>query len=140
MRQQPLDSAKCRALKAELSSQPASQIIPIEKFFDGNDDPASIGCNLSSHPGIERFREILEGLVNRSDIAAVYARISEVDPGPGCWPFTDTILIVGTISPEELRDVLIELEPDEIGAAEDFGVSPFIGEEHGLPVLAAWWD
>ena len=140
MPQQPVDSAKCKALKAELTAQPASQIIPIEKFFDGNDDPASIGCNLSTHPGIDRFREILQALVQRPDVAAVYASISEVDPGPGSWPFTDTILIVGTISPEELKDILIELEPDEIAPAEDFGVSPSIGEEHGLPVLAAWWD
>ena len=140
MQESPTDSVKCKALKAALAGRPEGQIIPIEKFFDGNDDPASIGCNLSSHPGIERFREILQGLVTRSDIAAVYARISEVDPGPGSWPFTDTILIVGTISPEELRDLLIELEPDEIAPAADFGVAPSIGQKHGLPALAAWWD
>jgi hypothetical protein len=32
------------------------------------------------------------------------------------------------------------LEPDDVAAAEDFGVSPSIAERHGSPVLAAWWD
>ncbi len=140
MRQQPADNPKCKALKAELAAQPDGQIVPIQKFFDGNDDLASIGCNLSRHPGIDRFRQILEGLGQRSDVAAVYARISEVDPGAGSWPFTDTVLVVGNISPEELRDALSELEPDEIASAQEFGVSPRVWEGHSLPVLAAWWD
>jgi hypothetical protein len=46
-----MDDAKCESLKAELASQPEPQIVPIDRFFDGNDDLGSIGCNLIDHPG-----------------------------------------------------------------------------------------
>ena len=46
-----MDDVKCNALKAELATQPEPQLVPIERFFDGNDDLGSIGCNLLAHPG-----------------------------------------------------------------------------------------
>ena len=135
-----MDNAKCTALKAELAEQPEPQVVSAERFFDGNDDPGSIGCNLMEHPGVDTFRDVLTGLLRRPDIQAVYAQISEFDPGEGCWPFTDTVLVVGSIPAEELRDVVSALKPDEIAPVEDFGVSPSIAERHGSPVLAVWWD
>jgi hypothetical protein len=97
-----MDHAKCRALKAELAIQPEPQLVPIARFFDGNDDTGSIGCNLAPHPGVDAFRDVLVGLLGRPDVQAVYAQISELDPGEGCWPFTDTVLVVGSISTDEL--------------------------------------
>jgi hypothetical protein len=135
-----MDNAKCTALKVELALQPEPQTISVERFFDGNDDLGSIGCNLIEHPGIDTFRDVLTGLLRRPDVEAVYAQISELDPGEGCWPFTDTIIVIGTIPADELRSAVSALEPDEVAAAEDFGVSPSIAERHGLPVLAVWWD
>ena len=32
-----------------------TQVVGIDRFFDGNDDLGSIGCNLDPHPGIARF-------------------------------------------------------------------------------------
>ena len=78
--------------------------------------------------------------MRRPDVQAVYAQISELDPGDGCWPFTDTIFIVGTISPDELRGILSSLEPDEVGSGEQFGIPALIKQKHQAPVLAAWWD
>lgn len=135
-----MDNAKCAALKAELATQPEPQTIAVERFFDGNDDLGSIGCNLLEHPGIDAFRDVLTGLLRRPDVEAVYAQISELDPGEGCWPFTDTIIVAGTIPADELRSAVSALEPDEVAAAEDFGVLPSIAERHGSPVLAVWWD
>ena len=135
-----MDDAKCRALKSELGSQPEPQIVSIARFFDGNDDIGSIGCNLLEHPGIDRFREVLTGVLQRPDVEAVYARIWELDPGDDCWPFTDTIFIVGTIALDELRGILAPLEPDEIDSGEVFGTPPSITAKHHAPVLAAWWD
>ena len=40
-----MDQDKCDALKDKLMSQPAPHTVPIKRFFDGNDDDASIGCN-----------------------------------------------------------------------------------------------
>lgn len=135
-----MDDAKCRALKAELATQPEPQWVLIERFFDGNDDLGSIGCNLDPHPGIARFCQVLTGVLARPDVQAVYAQIAELDPGDGSWPFTDTVLVVGTIPTDELCDLVDELHPDEVGPAEAFGVSPAIAERHRVPVSVLWWD
>lgn len=135
-----MDDARCRALKAELATQPEPQLVLIERFFDGNDDLGSIGCNLDPHPGLARFRQVLTGLLARPDVQAVYAQISELDPGDGSWPFTDTVLVVGTIPTGELRDLVDELHPDEVGPAEGYGVPPAIAERHRAPVSVLWWD
>jgi hypothetical protein len=135
-----MDNAKCNALKEELVSQPEPRTVPIERFFEGNDDLGSIGCNLLAHPGIDVFREVLAGLLRRPDVQGVYAQIAELDPGAGSWPFTDTVLVVGAIPVAELRRLVRALQPDEVGAAEDLAISPSVAKRHGSPVLAVWWD
>jgi hypothetical protein len=136
-----VDRTKCDALKAALITLPPRDVvISVEHFFDGNDDLASIGCNLTEHPGIDAFREILTGLLRRPDVEAVYARIAEIDPGKNCWPFTDTLFVVGTISPDELQSILKPIQPDEVGPGEQFEIPSPIKRMHQGPVLAAWWD
>jgi hypothetical protein len=135
-----MDQAKCQALKDTLSAQPEPQIVSIAEFFDGNDDLGSIGCNLDPHPGVSTFRNVLTGLLRRSDVKAIYAQISELDPGEDSWPFSDTVLVAGSISASDLQQAVRSLQPDEVGDAAAFGVSPSIGERHGCPVLAVWWD
>jgi len=135
-----MDDTKCKALKDELAAQPEPQIVAAEQFFDGNDDLGSIGCNLDEHPGVDAFRNVFAGLLRRPDVQAVYAQISELDPGDGCWPFSDTVLVVGTIPADELREAVSALQPDEVGDAEQFGISPAIAKKHGSPVLVVWWD
>ena len=134
-----MDAAKCQALKSELSAHKAP-IVPIERYFEGNDDEASIGCNLMEHPGMATFRDVLVGLTKRHDVEAVYAVVSEVDPGEDFWPFTDTILVFGRIKADELKQVLEKLEPDEVGPAAEFGIERNILSKHVAPALAAWWD
>jgi hypothetical protein len=135
-----MDLTKCKALKTRLGPDLYGQIVPIAEFFDGNDDPGSIGCNLAPHPGTDVFRDVLTGLVGRSDVEAVYAQISELDPGDESWPFTDTVLVAGKISAENLRSAVSSLQPDEVGDSTQFGISPSIAERHGSPVLVVWWD
>ncbi len=77
-----MDVARCRALKTELANQAEPQVVPIARFFDGNDDLGSIGCNLDPHPGIDKFREVLTGLLGRADVQAVYAADGR-DPAAG---------------------------------------------------------
>lgn len=111
----------------------------IDRFFDGNDDIGSIGCNLADHPGVDAFRAYLPASA-LPDVEAIYAQISELDPGEGCWPFTDTVLVVGTIPADELRSVVSTLEPDDVGLAGDCDLSPSIASKHQQPVLVSWWD
>jgi hypothetical protein len=134
-----MDARKCDDLKAKLSSQPEPQVVPIDVFFDGNDDEASIGCNLIEHPGINVFRQVLLHLLDRADVVAVYVQISEVDPGEECWPFADWVFVVGTIPQHELADALAPLQPDDVGPPE-YEVPEAITRQHDAPVLVAWWD
>jgi hypothetical protein len=135
-----MDHAKCQVLKERLAAQLRPQIVPLAEFFDGNDDEGSIGCNLSTHPGIKVFRDVLMGLLDRPDVQAVYVQISELDPGHDSWPFTDSILVVGKISSDKLRTAVSVLQPDEVGDPEQLGIGVSIDERLGSKVLIVWWD
>src|SRR5437660_7362983 len=122
-----MDLSKCKALKTRLGPDLYGQLVPIEEFFDGNDDKGSIGCNLyPDHPGVDAFQSVLTGLLRRPDVKAIYAQVSELDPGEESWPFTDTVLVVGSITAEDLRSSVSSLQPDEVGDSQQFGVSPSI--------------
>lgn len=135
-----MDTGKRNRLIESLASQPEPQLVPIQQFFDGNDDLGSIGCNLMEHPGIDAFRTILLNLLGRDDVVDVLAQICELDPGEDAWPFADTVLVVGTISREELAAILAPLQPDEIGSGSEFGAPVSFVEAQPAPVFAAWWD
>jgi hypothetical protein len=136
----PVDGKKRKALIDSLSRDPVPQVVSVKQFFDGNDDLGSIGCNLDDHPGVETFREALERVERRPDVEAVVLAISELDPGEGCWPFVDTVLVAGTISPDELHSELSELQPDEIRTAEEYQVPEIVTRRFKSSCLVAWWD
>lgn len=135
-----MDLSKCQTLKKELADQPEPNYVPISRFFDGNDDPGSIGCNLDPHPGIDKFRQILTGLLKRADVQSIFAQIAEVDPGEEYWPFTDTVLVVGTITETELQAAVNVLQPDEVGLAESCSFPASLTDHTDLPVQILWWD
>jgi hypothetical protein len=137
-----MDPAKCQALKAELRTADEPALVPADRFFDGNDDVASIGCNLVKHPGIDRFREVLTGLARRPDVRSVHLVISDLDPGDEYWPFSDLVLVAGDVPELELRRTLAVLKPDEVGPVgdRDSGLPAEVLAGLGPRVVAAWWD
>jgi hypothetical protein len=135
-----VDNDKRDQLITRPSAEPEPQIVDFEVFFDGNDDLGSIGCNLIEHPGIEAFRETFARLARRPDVKGVYAQIFELDPGEGCWPFTDTILVVGSISVEDVAAEISALEPDEVCKGEEFGLTDAVAKRFAEPFVVAWWD
>ncbi|MGY1459858.1 hypothetical protein ACW5F0_14635 [Luteimonas sp. A534] len=135
-----MDQQKCIALKRELETQPEPQLVQLERFFDGNDDDGSIGCNLVPHPGIPLFRDTLLGLLQRPDVTAVYALITELDPGDDAWPFTDTVLVAGTIEPEVLSDALAALQPDYVTSADPDELGKLEIDQPVTAAVTAWWD
>lgn len=129
-------------LKRELAGgRPDPLLVPVERYFRDNDDLGSIGCNLIEHPGIDVFRDLLVGLTRRPDVAGVFVRIAELDPGEGCWPFADSVYVIGTIAPEDLGRILAPLLPDEVVAVPLEMVPTELGRPPaGARVLSAWWD
>ena len=135
-----VDQEKSDALKRRLETQPEPHLVPLHLFFDGNDDEGSIGCNLVPHPGIELFRQRLLGLLERPDVTAVHALITEVDPGDDAWPFSDTVVVTGAITPEALRTAIADLQPDEVGPADPEAVGTIPSQSETSSALVAWWD
>ncbi len=123
-----------------LSSESERPIVSVERFFDGNDGIGSIGCNLIEHPGTDAFRDIFKAVEVRPDVEAVYVSITELDLGEGCWPFADTVLVVGAISVDELRALVAPFQPEEAGLDACFDVPADILQRHEGPVLRVWWD
>jgi hypothetical protein len=134
-----MDELKRRQLIDRLAKMPEPQIVPIADFFDGNDDLGSIGCNLPDHPGIDAFRTTLTSIAKRPDVEAVYAEIFELDPGEGCWPFTDTIYVLGAIAQDTLETLVAHLEPDTVSPA-DPEYLPLTLQNVKKPLLIIWWD
>lgn len=136
-----MDRAKCDVLKAELEEMPGTPVVAASRFFDGNDDEGSIGCNLETHPGIPAFSRVFEGIAARSDVEGVWVQIFEIDPDEEAWPYSDTVVVAGLIAVDELRSLVRELEPDDVADAQMDGyrVSDVLTTRHER-LLVVWWD
>jgi hypothetical protein len=75
-------------------------VVSLELFFEGNDDLASIGCNLTDHPGVPHFFTVLRNLRDRAEAQEVrvlcpergQARVGRVSRSDAArkmkvWPF-----------------------------------------------------
>jgi hypothetical protein len=133
-----MNLTKCNSLKEDFYRQSKPWIVSVTRFFDGNDDASSIGWNVDPYPGIDAFRDLLTGLLRRPDVEAVYAVLDELDLSEDVWPSTDLFFVVGTISPDELRNILNPLGPYEICPVQ-FAVPEIIKQKHRVPVVAARW-
>jgi hypothetical protein len=96
----------------ELGGEEAYPVVPLELFFDGNDDAASIGPNLDPHPGMPTFARVLGAIRDRDEVSSVVLQVSEV-LGDDEWPFVDAAYVITTASPEDVHEWAGELEPDE---------------------------
>jgi hypothetical protein len=80
---------------------------------------------------------MLIGLLRRSDVQAAYAQIAELDPDEVSWPFTDTVVVIGSIPPDDLRQAVSVLQPTDVGSDRDFSE---LAQKHGGRALVVWWD
>jgi len=130
----------------ELGGQDAYPVVPLELFFDGNDDPASIAPNLDPHPGIQTFERVLREIRARPEVADVVMQIDEVVEGE--WPYAQAAYVVTTASWEDVYGWAAELRPDELVGDED-EAPPWLGRGRppGAPdvpaghrVVTLFWD
>ncbi len=66
----------------ELGREEAYPVVPLDLFFDGNDDPASFAPNLEPHPGTARIHDVLRSIEQRPDVSAVAVQMDEVVEPP----------------------------------------------------------
>lgn len=115
-------------------------LLTLDEFFDGNTVAGSIGCNLDPTPTPAEFRELLESIRVRADVADVRVQITMFDDPD--WPFSDTVWIITSAPPEQVRSWFPqELAPDDLWA--DFPADQSFEEckvPAGHRAVACWWD
>lgn len=117
-------------------------LLTIEEFFDGNNFVGSIGCNLMSEPAPDEFLTLLQEIRDRADVSDVRIQITCVDNPGKDWPFSDTIWIMTSASPEAVRQLFPdELAPDEVweGWTDGIKFEPCAITPGHRPI-AAWYD
>jgi hypothetical protein len=119
---------------SELGGQDAYPVVPLDLFFDGNDDPASFAPNLDPHPGISEIYAVLHELEERPDVSAVMVQIDEVLEPPE-WPYASSVYVITSADAEEVRRCAAPIQPDEMStdAADDYGWSERAGRNGATP-------
>jgi hypothetical protein len=114
-------------------------LLSLEEFFEGNDVTGSIGCNLDGSPPPSRFYELFELIAAKPEVKDIRVQITMFDDPD--WPFSDTVFIMTSASPEEVETWFSDdLKPDEISVGfarnsyEQYMVPP------GTQPICCWWD
>jgi hypothetical protein len=130
----------------ELGGEEAYPVVSLDLFFDGNDDPASIGPNLDPNPGVRTFERVLRGIRERPDVADVVLQIDEVMENE--WPYAQAAYVITTASAQDVHEWAAELQPDELVEDED-EIPPWLGRPtppgapevpDGHKVVTLFWD
>ena len=132
----------------QLGGQEAYPVVALELFFEGNDDPASIGPNLDPPPSVQTFYRVLKEIRARPEVADVVLQISEAYPGGADeWPFVDAAYVITTADPAAVHEWARDLSPDEYEPGDEqrwvYGAdappgAPPIPPGHHLVTL--FWD
>lgn len=111
----------------------------LEEFFEGNNDPGSIGYNL---PDPREFYELLLQIRERQGVADVRVAVMDLEDSGG-WPSSDTIWIITSAAPAEVRSWFPErLTPNDVidgfqsdaRSLETYSIPP------GMRAVGIWYD
>jgi len=139
-----MDKGARSRLLAEIAQQQKSGgeiAVPLDVFFDGNDDRASIGCNLGqAQPSIPEFYRTLAALRDKPEVQDVMVRIVDADDD-NSWPFSDTIYVISSLSQSEIESALKNLSFSEVGPGWMYG-KPLSATDTraGFTTYSVWWD
>lgn len=129
-----------------LGGASAAPVVSLEAFFEGNDDRASIGCNLTPHPGVRTFERVLHAIRARPGVADVVVQLVD-DMGDSEWPFSDRVYVITTTSAKAVHEWAAELSPDPwaedelqtwLGSKVPPPGAPLVPE--GFSVVCLFWD
>jgi hypothetical protein len=114
--------------------------VSLDEFFEGNEDPGSIGSNLGDdQPPIKEFYRVLKEVAARPDVLDVTVRVIGMDDGQ--WPYTDTVYIVSSRAREEVVQWVAAVLPTEVHEGWLYG-RPQAAPDPQAPYSAysVWWD
>ncbi len=124
----------------ELPTNTSAPVVTLERFFDGNDDYGSIGCNLIDHPGPQEFYRTLLAIRDRDDVHDVFVEIHEVEESDETmWPFSERVFVIARCDQATVADLFAPLQPSEFEINLNLppnAESPPVG----YTVYSAWWD
>jgi len=127
-----------RLIRAQPEYGDGRALVTVSEFFDGNDDLGSIGCNLSDHPGVDHFRQVLSDIEDRSDVEEVWMQIYDLEEGE--WPFSENVLIIGKVPTSEIARLSESLQPSEISELQMEWIPARAKHLAGLNYINLWWD
>jgi len=137
----PLDRITERVTRLGNPEEPGAPmpLLTIDEFFEGNTVVGSLGCNLEAAPEPEVFYALFQKIAQRPDVKDIRVQITAFDDPD--WPFSDTVYIMTTASPEEVLNWFPEeLRPDETWAGFlDQAYEPYTVPA-GVQPVACWWD
>jgi hypothetical protein len=114
--------------------------LTLAEFFESNEVVGSIGCNLTPTPEPAEFYALLRRMAARAEVADIRVQITMFDAPE--WPFSDTVWIITSASPEEVLEWFPEeVRPDECcrGWTDGMTFEPYSLPPGKHPV-ACWWD
>lgn len=115
-------------------------LVTLEEFFEGNDDPGSIGYDLPDGPSPPEFYAFLSTLRGHAEIADVRIEVKDLEDSDG-WPSTDTVWFVTSLTQAGLEGHFDErVRPDEwLRYPPRHPVEP-LRIPPGMQGIAAWYD
>lgn len=119
---------------------PLARLLSVAEFFEGNENPESIGWNLPDPPSPQEFHRLLAGIAARPEVADIRIVVDDFDPGT--QPITEMIWIVTSADVNIVRSWFPErLAPDDWLTPHDITgrVEPY-DPPLGTHVICAWYD
>lgn len=86
---------------------------------------------------MDKKSTILNELKSSDKTESIFVRISDADEVD--WFYTDAVYIVGNWTVDEMREIVKDLQPDEIYEDWMYG-KPVNVPQTNSKVLSLWWD
>jgi hypothetical protein len=114
-------------------------LVTLSEFFDGNDDPSSIGYNLDESASPAAFHRLLTEIAARHEVADVRIEVKDLEESD-LWPATDTIWIFTSAPAVTVRTWFPHhLAPDDLGEGLRADVESY-EPAPGTRAVWAWYD
>ena len=116
-------------------------LVSLEDFFVGNDDQYSISVNLTDHPGLEAFYEILKQLRAKAGIRDVLVEIYYLPENETEWALAEKVFVITDAEIVGVAQDLKQLQPSDEFKCEELGLlNPIPAPPENSNIYVITWD